>query len=567
VTIDEFPVGATPTGIAAGPDGNLYVTTTAPSILRVSPAGAVTARYPLDATGAPVAGDPVFATDGALWFSLSSASAGTAAIGRRASSGTTYTTLPTPSTVVGAMAPGADGSMMVADAQGVEHVAAQGVVAPVVTSLEALSDIAATPDGGWWFTSAKTWIDDDDAVVGGLDTAPPGDHANQIAAAPGQSRVWLGVNQRQQIVGFAATVSHLWSHDFATGLRIEGDDESLSGGILTGLATGPDGGAWSTYANAHVIGHVTPSGHATAYAQGLLLTSLPPEIAPGPGATVWFIDVGDQVGRITLDPPAVLTGAASAVTGSGATVAASAQPNGVASTVRFEYGPTAAYGATTSSQPAGDGDGPVAMAARLAGLVPGGVYHYRAVIENAFGTARGEDRQLTTVPPPPPPKPAPPDADGDGYPSDVDCDDASARTHPGATDVPGDHIDQDCSGTDAAYPRFYPRILAYFVTNHQRYSRFTELKIKALPATARVDLRCAGDGCAFKHWTTVIRRAAPLTDILPRVKGSKLRRGARLRLRLTLKGHLGTLVIWKVGPPPKPTVSCLRPGTTKGIKC
>ncbi len=44
------------------------------------------------------------------------------------------------------------------------------------------------------------------------------------------------------------------------------------------------------------------------------------------------------------------------------------------------------------------------------------------------------------------------DADGDGSPSDADCDDDDPTTFPGATDVPGDGVDQDCDGEDAATP-------------------------------------------------------------------------------------------------------------------
>src|SRR3954451_17279479 len=68
-TIQEFPLAATPTGVAAGPDGDLYVTTTPPSILRVSPDGGVAARYPLTAVGAPQPSLPTF-SGGALWFVL-----------------------------------------------------------------------------------------------------------------------------------------------------------------------------------------------------------------------------------------------------------------------------------------------------------------------------------------------------------------------------------------------------------------------------------------------------------------------------------------------------------------
>ena len=45
-----------------------------------------------------------------------------------------------------------------------------------------------------------------------------------------------------------------------------------------------------------------------------------------------------------------------------------------------------------------------------------------------------------------------PDADGDGAKSNADCDDANAARRPGATDVPGNGVDEDCSGADAIVP-------------------------------------------------------------------------------------------------------------------
>jgi hypothetical protein len=44
------------------------------------------------------------------------------------------------------------------------------------------------------------------------------------------------------------------------------------------------------------------------------------------------------------------------------------------------------------------------------------------------------------------------DADGDGFDPDVDCDDADPSVHPGATDLPGDSIDDDCDGAPSCDP-------------------------------------------------------------------------------------------------------------------
>jgi len=101
--------------------------------------------------------------------------------------------------------------------------------------------------------------------------------------------------------------------------------------------------------------------------------------------------------------PAATTGAASAVTDHSATLSGSVNANGVPTTYRFEYGPTTAFGSTTSTTDVGSGTGAVAAAATLGGLSPATTYHYRLVATNAGGVTKGADQTFTTAALPPAP--------------------------------------------------------------------------------------------------------------------------------------------------------------------
>jgi hypothetical protein len=72
------------------------------------------------------------------------------------------------------------------------------------------------------------------------------------------------------------------------------------------------------------------------------------------------------------------------------------------------------------------------------------------------------------------------DADGDGYPSTNDCNDANAAIHPGATEVCGDGIDQDCSGVDLSC-----------TATCQQYSATNDAHVSA----GRAYTQSTGSGC------------------------------------------------------------------------
>jgi hypothetical protein len=95
--------------------------------------------------------------------------------------------------------------------------------------------------------------------------------------------------------------------------------------------------------------------------------------------------------------PTVTTGAATTVGLHTAAVHGVVNPNAAATSAHFEYGPTAAYGSTSTSQDAGAGAAARAMAASLSGLQPDTLYHFRAVASNTWGASYGADQTFRTT--------------------------------------------------------------------------------------------------------------------------------------------------------------------------
>jgi hypothetical protein len=95
-------------------------------------------------------------------------------------------------------------------------------------------------------------------------------------------------------------------------------------------------------------------------------------------------------------PDVPVTGAASGITTSAATVSGTVNPEGAAVRVHFDFGTSTAYGQSTATQTVGVGNAPAAFTAALSGLPAGTTVHYRAVASSDFGTFTGADQTLTT---------------------------------------------------------------------------------------------------------------------------------------------------------------------------
>ncbi|MGA3172012.1 MAG: fibronectin type III domain-containing protein [Chthoniobacteraceae bacterium] len=95
-------------------------------------------------------------------------------------------------------------------------------------------------------------------------------------------------------------------------------------------------------------------------------------------------------------PPTALTGTAANVTGTSATLNATVDPNGFATSAMFQYGLTGTYGSVTASQNVGSGTSAQPVVANLSGLAPSTTYHFQVTGSNVNGVSPGGDMTFTT---------------------------------------------------------------------------------------------------------------------------------------------------------------------------
>jgi sugar lactone lactonase YvrE len=368
--------------------------------------------------------------------------------------------------------------------------------------------------------------------------------------ADGRGNLWITLFSSGRVARFPAT------QNLGTVTELTPTGGTLSGPF--GIVAGTDGRIYVTGSDSANLARIEANGTFRFYST---TNGQPWQIVNGPDGDLYFTDTAStRIFRFLSAPPRATTGAASAVAANAASATAIVDSRGNDTQVVFDYGATAAYGATSApvNLPAGSGGVPVTVV--LSGLIPATGYHVRVRAINEEGTVAGADTTVTTLPG---------DADGDGVAPPVDCNDGNAAIRPGAVDKPGDKIDQDCNGADAKFPLLKARSNFSWAFTGSR-TLLTKVDVTGLAGGETIKVTCKGKGCSFKTKTykKVKKGKKSLTSLFGRQR--KLSKGARIEVRVTGSSAVGSSAVLTVGKrkkDPKIVRRCLRPGASKTSRC
>jgi streptogramin lyase len=400
-TISEFPLttaDSSPSEVAAGADGKLWVTETSKNkVARVSTGGTVTEWATPSDSSAPQG--ITLGSDGNIWYTEPGKNKVVrmtpAAVATEFSvfGGKPYDIVNGPNGNLWMSIQGSPGAIGSITTLGGLTLFTSGITGVV-------QNVAYGPDGNVWFTEPSNDKIGRITPLGVVTEFALADHAKpwDIAAGP-DGNIWFTQQGNGGAIGRITPLGAITQ--FSAGLTTSSNP--------AGIVAASDGNLYFSETAHHAIGKISTTGTITEFSTPTT-SSAPDGAAIGPDGNVWYVDSHNpaRLGRLTIQPE-LANAAAGTISDTGATLSADIGAHAQSTQYWFEYGTTSAYGSQTLHKSAGSGNTVANFDAGVSGLSPSTTYHFRVVASNAAGTAYGADATFTTAatPPPPPPPAAP----------------------------------------------------------------------------------------------------------------------------------------------------------------